>query len=288
MVRQDRELIRGAEGRGEPLVPRVHPAPVPAAALCRRPPRPRRAVVAVGDVGTGHARERVDERRGIRSLPDGMADAVGGRQVVESGRLHGGGDEAIDLRAAAIGEQHRLGVRLERQDVARAVVLLVRARALVLSDHVALVVGDGDAADHPDLGPCAHHLAIHEERRIGYRAPAPCPRRGRRDSASPARTPAGREGRRPRAGRCRSGRRAGSSSARRRRGRRPRSGSRRRTAARRRGRPARARGAARERHGVACTGPYRPAAPAVNPEAAPRRPHGGNRSSRRGGLDSRW
>jgi hypothetical protein len=36
----------------------------------------------------------------------------------------------------------------------------------VLSDHVALVVGDGDAPDHPDLGPGAHHLAIHEERRI--------------------------------------------------------------------------------------------------------------------------
>ena len=193
-----------------------------------------------------------------------MVDAVGGRQVVERGRLHRGGDEAIDLRAAAIGYEHRLGVRLERQDVARAVVLLVRARPLVLSDHVALVVGDGDAPDHPDLGPCAHHLAIHEERRIGIAHQHLCPRRGRRDSASPARTPAGREGRRPRAGRCRSGRRAGSSSARRRRARRPRSGSRRRTEARPRGRPARARAAARERHGVACTGPYRPAPPAVN------------------------
>ena len=123
--------------------------------------------MAIGDVGTGQAREGVDERRGILSLPDGMADAVGGRQVVEGGRLHRGGDQAIDLRAAAMGQEHRLGVRLERQDVARAVVLLVRARALVLSDHVALVVGDGDAPDHPDLGPCAHHLAIHEERRIG-------------------------------------------------------------------------------------------------------------------------
>ena len=161
------ELIRGAEGGGEPLVLRVHAARVPAAALCRRPPRPRRAVMAVGDVGTGHAREGVDERRGVRSPPHGMADAVGGRQVVEGGRLHRGGDQAIDLRAAAIRNEHGLGVRLERQDVARAVVLLVRARALVLSDHVALVVGDGDAPDHPDLRPCAHHLAIHEERRIG-------------------------------------------------------------------------------------------------------------------------
>ena len=197
-----------------------------------------------------------------------MADAVGGRQVVEGGRLHRGGDQAIDLRAAAIRKEHGLGVRLECQDVARAVVLLVRARALVLSDHVALVVGDGRHTRPPRSAPVRPSPRDTRTAPDRDRAPAPRPRRGGRGSASPARTPAGREGRCPRAGRCRSARRAGSSSARRRRGRRPRSGSRRRTEARRRGRPARAQGAARERHGAACTGPYRPAAPAVNPEVA--------------------
>jgi hypothetical protein len=46
------------------------------------------------------------------------------------------GDEFVQRRDGAIGQEHRAGLRVERFDVADAVVFLVRAGELVLLDDV--------------------------------------------------------------------------------------------------------------------------------------------------------
>ena len=61
-------------------------------------------------------------------------------------------DDLVDLPRVAIGEEHRSGLRADRQHVARAIVFLVGTRLLVLLDQIAIVFIDrktgGDAALH--------------------------------------------------------------------------------------------------------------------------------------------
>jgi hypothetical protein len=57
-------------------------------------------------------------------------------------------------------------VGAELLDVARAIVLLVGPRLLVLLDRVGLVLGDGGAADDADLAVIAHLLRVEVEVRL--------------------------------------------------------------------------------------------------------------------------
>src|SRR4029079_3230989 len=92
------------------------------------------AMVPVGDVERGDARKGVDDLAGFPSahLPDRVVHAVVGAEVVD--RLVGGdrAAQAIDGLGAAVGQEHDAGLRAQLDDVARAIVFLVRARALVL------------------------------------------------------------------------------------------------------------------------------------------------------------
>ena len=131
------------------------------------PRRRRRAVVAIGDVEHRHLpEERLEPASHLgRHHPQPVLDAVRRDEVVlRRGPLHRL-DLAIDALACEVREEHRLVVRRERLDVAGAVVLLVRARLLVLLDDVADVLlhrGAGDEAGLP-VGP--HLLRVHVEAR---------------------------------------------------------------------------------------------------------------------------
>jgi hypothetical protein len=71
--------------------------------------------------------------------------------------------DAVPPRRHAIGEHHRLGLRVERQQMTGAIGLLVRPRGLVLADEAGLVVLDAHPADHAHLGPSFHDLPVEEE-----------------------------------------------------------------------------------------------------------------------------
>ena len=98
------------------------------------------AVMAVGDVQRRHRRERRHER--AASSPAATRQtvcctpsaAVKSNSGARRGRpLHDG----VDGRRRAIDREHRPGLRAQLDDVPRAIVFLVPARALVLLDDVA-------------------------------------------------------------------------------------------------------------------------------------------------------
>ena len=99
-------------------------------------------MVAVGDVQSRNPADRRDERvaAGAADAPDRVAHAVGRFEVEER---RGGClllRDAVDLGRCAVREEHRSGLRAERHHMTRAVVFLVAPRALVLLDHVAVVL----------------------------------------------------------------------------------------------------------------------------------------------------
>ena len=107
------------------------------------------AMVAVGDVGVWHLPvehqlQRLD-RDLARDAPDGVAAPVLGCEVVE--RLARGreGDQGVDRRVVAIGEEDGAGLGVGRADVVDAVLSLGLEHVLVAVDGAVLVVVHGDA-----------------------------------------------------------------------------------------------------------------------------------------------
>jgi len=103
-------------------------------------------VVAVRDVEKRDVSELLDEApRGLGlQPPEGVRDAVFRGEVVDRFPAGGVGDEAVDLRAVAVSQKDRTGLCRQRHHVARAVVLLVPPRALVLPHDVGVVLVEGE------------------------------------------------------------------------------------------------------------------------------------------------
>ena len=126
----------------------------------------RRPMVAVGHVQQGHARERVHEAPRLRHPPHRVRHPVVGGEVVERRRAHGRGDQRVDVRAVAVGEEDRLRLALHLHDVPRPVVLLVRPGPLVLADPVVVVLVHRAAPDDPGLLAPAHPQPVDVQRRL--------------------------------------------------------------------------------------------------------------------------
>ena len=92
--------------------------------------------------------------------------------AIFAGEIHIGflgdflGDKFIQCGDGAIGQEHRAGLRVERFNVAHAVVFLVRAGELVLLDDVLQVFLDARGGDEADLRVTAHDLAVKVEARL--------------------------------------------------------------------------------------------------------------------------
>ena len=127
------------------------------------------AVVAIGDVGDGERGEFFDEHGddgGIMDGPDGVLDAVGGGEVV-GGRLgFFVANDAVYLRAVAVGEEDGAGVCAQGADEAGAVVLFVLPGALVFFDDV---FGEGILGAFVDI---VIHMADGGKAGLGVRAHA--------------------------------------------------------------------------------------------------------------------
>ena len=101
--------------------------------------------MAVGDIERRQGLDRAGQRRDglfVADHPELMAHAVIGSDVDD--RRAGGGalEQGVDRRRRRIGEHHRAGLRVDRLDLAHAVVLLGRRRVLVLADAILRVSGD--------------------------------------------------------------------------------------------------------------------------------------------------
>ena len=128
-------------------------------------------MVAVGDVQRGDAGERRDERVAVGAADRARSCAARRRPRVKS--MSGGAAvaraaDAIDLRRRAVGEEHRAGLRAEGEHVARAVVFLVAARALVLLDDVAIVFVDREARGEAGLHVAAHPQPVEVDARLVF------------------------------------------------------------------------------------------------------------------------
>ncbi len=114
--------------------------------------------MAVGDVEPVEVAERVEVRRRILDLPSGVGHAVGSLEVEDRARRgvgeHPGGDRRAVDRAIAEAEEDRFGVAGCREQVPRAVVLLVGTGLLVLADLAGPILRDLDAADQARAATC--------------------------------------------------------------------------------------------------------------------------------------
>ena len=113
----------------------------------------RASVVAVRDVERRDRLESGRERAAVvgGERPEGVAYAVLRREVVDGRGALRRSDDRVDAGIGRVREEHRLVVRPELVDVARAVVFLVGARLLVLLDDVRIVFGHGRAPDDADV-----------------------------------------------------------------------------------------------------------------------------------------
>ncbi len=84
-----------------------------------------------------------------------MAHAVVGGDVDVGRPACGPRQHGVDRGRVGIGDHHRPGLRVDRLDLADAVVLLDRRGQLVLADAVGLVVGDRGRGGKPGLHPVA-------------------------------------------------------------------------------------------------------------------------------------
>ncbi len=94
-----------------------------------------------------------------------MRDAVGSAEI-EQGLFPGGlRDESVQGAEVAVRHEDGSGLGSQRHHVARPVVLLVLARALVLADDVAVVLVQRRTARNPRLRVRARPEAVHVESR---------------------------------------------------------------------------------------------------------------------------
>ena len=89
-----------------------------------------------------------------------MHDAVVGGDVIQRRGLGDAVEDALEFRVGAIGQQHRSRLRVQRIDLANAIVFLVGAGKLMLAHAVGVVVRDGRRADKTGLHVVTHLQAI--------------------------------------------------------------------------------------------------------------------------------
>ena len=162
VVRQDLHLPVRKRHRQEPA--RFRAAHVSIGAC-----RARGAMVSVGDVERGHVGERGRNRGADArlSLPERVDDPVGRGDVVERRTGDDLSDRGVHGGTPAVREQHRPALRPGLDDVARAVVLLVGPRLLVLLDEVAAVLVHRERGGDAGLDVATHLQAIDIDRRRG-------------------------------------------------------------------------------------------------------------------------
>ncbi len=103
-----------------------------------------------------------------------MPHAVARLEVVQGRPRRGALDGRVNGGGRDVGQKDRPCLRLDLDHVARAIVFLVAPRLLVLLDHVAVVLVDGEAGRDPGLHVIAHlqaieiraRLVVHDERRL--------------------------------------------------------------------------------------------------------------------------
>ena len=95
-----------------------------------------------------------------------MADPILGGEI--HGRGLGGalGHEGVEGGFGPVGEEHRAGLRIQRLDVAHAVVLLVGPGELMLLDDAVEVFLAARRGDEAHLRVAAHDLAVEVEGRL--------------------------------------------------------------------------------------------------------------------------
>ena len=164
VVGENLHLLVGEDDGEEAVVRlRARVVRVPRLQLRARARGGGRAVVAVGDVEQRHFGEAARELFGRGRAPDGVAHAVVGLEVVERLADGLGLDERVEAAVGAVGQEDGAGLRAQGQDVARAVVLLVGARALVLADDVGVVLVHGAGGGDAHLRVPAHADAVDVE-----------------------------------------------------------------------------------------------------------------------------
>ena len=148
-------------------------ARVPRRRACRRARAPRwprddgrrrcRAPESAPNAATSASRSAPPTRHSV------WLHAVGRREIDRAARRRSPRAAiAIDVGDGAIGEEHRTGLRAERQHVPRAVVFLVAPRALVLLDDVAVVFVDRIAGGQAGLLVAAHLQPIEVHARLVF------------------------------------------------------------------------------------------------------------------------
>ena len=129
------------------------------------------AMVAVRDVELLDAAEGLHDGRGLLGggRPDGVADAIGSGEAEEglagARSLGRGGDQGVDAGVRRVGQEDGAGLGAQLHDVARAVVLLVLPRLLVLEDDVVLVLVHGERGGDARLDVGAHLEPVQVEGR---------------------------------------------------------------------------------------------------------------------------
>ena len=178
--------------------------------------------MAVGDVdrrqGIEGAGELVDGRV-VGDHPELVAHAVVGGDV--DLRLAGGGlrQHGVDLRRVRVADHHRAGLRIDRLDLAHAVVFLHRRGQLVLADAVGGVVGERGDGGEAGLRAAAPGQPVDVIAGLGVAYQHAAVDHALRDFRRPWHRPPCRRGRWPDRGRSPAWRYAGSSTACRRRAR---------------------------------------------------------------------
>ena len=126
-------------------------------------------MVAIGDVKRRQPRERRDERIAIGpgDPPQRVRDAVRRGKIDERRRRDDARGDGVDLGARLVDQEHRSGLRVQRQHVAGAIVFLVAPRPFVLLDDVLVVFGEGKAGGQPHLLVRAHPQTIEVDARLG-------------------------------------------------------------------------------------------------------------------------
>ena len=95
-----------------------------------------------------------------RGVPDRMHDVVRPRHREQRCRVRRDGEQLAQAVARAIGEQHGPRLRIQRRDVADAIVFLVGPRELVAADAVLLVGAHRADECDPRLRMAPHDHAV--------------------------------------------------------------------------------------------------------------------------------
>ncbi len=137
------------------------------APLQRDARRGRGAMMTVRDIQSVERVEGRAQRLDLRSrgdAPDRVHDVVRPRHGEQRFRRRGRVDQLGERRVRAVREQHGPGLRVQRHDVTRAIILLVGPREFVAPDPVRLVGRDRGRERDAGLGAAVHDHPIDVER----------------------------------------------------------------------------------------------------------------------------